>query len=235
MAADVLCDDKNTSRNQIPCGPPPYVHLHLHAGVKLFQTAARADQNRVGVHREGAAAGLSASLAWLHSDSSCAADKASRGCGELASIAAKRRRNLALVWRSANSGSTCRWRARLTKVKSMSPTSETTSSGAGEGESIARRSSAVSSSNLAKMPSTSGQSKPLLCALDPNLPASSNAGRDRGMPSSAEACACPCAFSARLIASQLRSICDESIFSVSSGDRTAFPAATDASSPKTCG
>ena len=50
-----------------------------------------------------------------------------------ASMEAKRRRNFALVWRKANSGSTCRCRARLTMVKSRSPTSETTASEAAAG------------------------------------------------------------------------------------------------------
>ena len=106
-------------------------------------------------------------------------------------MAAKRRRNLALVWRRANSGSTLSRRARLTMVKSMSPTSETMASwapggGVGGWSRMAWRSSSVSSSSLAKMPSTSGQSKPLFARAATQLGGFQSEGRERGMLSSAE-------------------------------------------------
>src|SRR5579885_3542319 len=147
---------------------------------------------------------------------------------------AKRRRNLALVSRRAISGSILRWRARLTAVNRRSPISRETAAASWSMWASSASSSRISSCNLAKRPQWSGQSKPLFAAFEPSFWASINAGRERGMLSRQLCFSALEDFSSCLISSQLRRTCFESMSSVSRPSAM-FPAAAEASSPKTWG
>ena len=142
-------------------------------------------------------------------------------CGDLpwaaspSSTCAKRRRNLALVLRSACSGSTFRKRAMLTTTNSRSPISPSISSRAPP--SRAASSSASSSRSLSKTWSIFSQSNPAPAAFAAICWASTRAGSDRGTPASS---ALGLSFSVALISSQRRST---------------SPAVFASPSPKTCG
>ena len=166
------------------------------------------------IHREGEAAGLSASLAWLQSDSSWAADKTSRGCARGGfhgrKAAAKFGVGMAqgkLRFHVQAPGQVDHGKEHVPDFGNRRP--ETQRRRRGRMHRMAWRNSSVSSSSLAKMPSTSGQSKPLLCARRPawRLPAAPEVRAECYRARTAAGCA----FSARLMASQLRSTWEESI------------------------
>ncbi|MNF96196.1 hypothetical protein D3C84_789780 [compost metagenome] len=111
------------------------------------------------------------------------------------SIKRKRLSNLALALRSAVSGSTFKWRARLTTTNSRSPTSSLMA-----WLSLPAMASSTSSSSSRTLSSTgkaSGQSKPTWAVRFCSLAARDKAGRATGTSSSSDNCSGSAAFSAR--------------------------------------
>ena len=99
-------------------------------------------------------------------------------------MARNRRSNRRLAPARARSPSRSSRRARLTHVKRMSPSSDSTRP-VPSPPSRASRSSAISSSSLSNTPSTSGQSKPAAAARRCSFAARARAGSAAGSPSSA--------------------------------------------------
>src|SRR5580698_2471796 len=160
LPADFLGDGKDPARNDIAIRIAPDIDLQLHASVELFESATGTNQDRAPLRSGKGRAGQdkcrthfglrSCSLAALHNFSSDSAGSSSSALTLVASIAAKRRRNFAFVSRSANSGSTCRWRARFTTVNRRSPSSDVTLSALISGAASSVCSSPTSSCTLSK-------------------------------------------------------------------------------------
>src|SRR5487761_628797 len=134
LAANTLCDEKDAARNDIAITVTPHFELQNNAALKLFEGGERTDMDivvQLCVH--GFCGSLAAFFAWFHSSSNCGGVRAASASAPPAtdSISAKRRRNLALLERRADSGSSLRWRARLTAVNSRSPSSSSAAEEAG--------------------------------------------------------------------------------------------------------
>src|SRR5437868_1165047 len=176
LATNFRSDDKYTVWDYVAVAVPPDSKLHFHAALEIRQLRNRSNADlstcvlhtfnrrlRLAHNHSNSTGRYSARFASRHSSSNCSGvsrDSASYPPATC-SILAKRVRNFAFAARSANSGSTLRWRARFTAVNNRSPTSTSIlACRSPAGALISARISPISSCSLSNSPVVSGQSKP---------------------------------------------------------------------------
>src|SRR5690606_19035612 len=131
----------------------------------------------------------------------------------IASIARKRRSNLALARRSAVPGSTFACLARLAQTKSRSPISSSSlsraaaSPGSAATASNSTLTSSISSCSLAITGPGPGQSKPTVAARFCSLVARCHSGMPRAMPASSEVSSLPASARSRRLCSSHSPVC----------------------------
>src|ERR1700730_238526 len=191
LATGIRCHDEHGRRLDLQVLFTPDFALQLHTVMEFRQSVALSHDD-ASAHRR-----CSASLAENFSSPRFAeSQRASISPREISwnrrpvsearrSISRKRRRNFALAFFKAISGSTCRKRARFIPANNRSPSSSSTFRPSFACN--ARWSSEVSSRTLSKMPAGSSQSKPMRAAFLVNCRPSSSAGSVRGTPSSTDA------------------------------------------------
>src|SRR5262249_46135876 len=192
LAADFVADHKHAQWNHVHVIKVPHFLLQGYAGPELIEVAALADGNPFhagGGHGQFLSSRVLACCHKLSISSRFASSRVLPFARNCSSSHPKRRRNLRLVLRSADSGSTARYRAMFTSTKNRSPTSSSRLACSASGAFPARdftppggtwctcsSSSSVSSRSFSSNPCTSGQSKPTCAALELILLASINAG-----------------------------------------------------------